>query len=101
MTTTSVIEVVTLTIRDGLSIEQFSTLDQTVEREHVALQPGFISRESAPGESGTWLVIVDWAPVADSEASMSSFSYAAAASAFMNAIKPDSMVMTRYGGTLA
>ena len=70
-----------------------------MERELVALQPGFISRESAPGESGTWLVIVHWASVADAEASMSSFSNApaASASAFMNSIKPDSMVMTRYG----
>ena len=98
MTTSPVFEVVTLTIRDGVSVEEFAALDQAVEREHVALQPGFVSRQSEAGHNGTWRVVVQWASVADAEASMASFSNAPAASAFMAAIKPGSMVMTRSGG---
>jgi len=40
-----------------------------VEREHVARQAGFVSRESAHGEAGEWLVIVHWRSVKDAEAS--------------------------------
>jgi hypothetical protein len=36
--------------------------------------------------------------VADAEASMASFATAPAAAAFMNAIEPETMAMTRYGG---
>lgn len=99
MKTPLIVEVVTLTLREGVSLEQFVALDQAVEREHVALQPGFIARESAPGQNRTWLVIVHWAAMEDAEASMSSFSDAPAASAFIDGIKPGSMVMTRYGDT--
>ena len=53
MTTGPVFEVVTLTIRDGVSVEEFAALDQAVEREHVALQPGFVSRQSEAGHNGT------------------------------------------------
>lgn len=98
MKTSPVIEIVTLTIREGVSVEQFRALDHAVEREHVAWQPGFITRESAPGGNASWLVIVHWATGEHADASMSSFTGAPAASAFMNAVKPDSMVMTRFGG---
>jgi len=99
MANNTVIEVVTLTIKDGISVEHFSALDKAVEREHVARQPGFISRESAPGENATWLVIVHWASVADADASMASFASAPSTAAFMAAIQPDTMAMTRYGAT--
>lgn len=98
MTINPVIEVVTLTIRDGVSADHFAALDKAVEREHVALQPGFIARESAHGENASWLVIVHWASVEDADASMASFAAAPAAAAFMEAVMPGSMAMTRYGG---
>lgn len=101
MTTNRAFEVVPLTIRDGVSVEEFAALDHAVEREHVALQPGFISRQSGAGQHGTWRVVVQWTSVADAEASMASFSNASAASAFMAAIKPGSMVMTRSGAAAA
>jgi hypothetical protein len=93
-----IIEIVTLTIADGISAEHFAALDRVVEREHVSHQPGFISRESALGEQSTWLVIVHWASIPDAEASMASFADAPAAAAFMAAIKANTMVMTRYRG---
>ena len=99
MTNSPVIEIVTLTIRDGISVDHFAALDKAVEREHVALQPGFVSRESATGENATWLVIVHWASTADAQASMATFADAAAAAPFLAAVEPDSMTMTRYSGS--
>lgn len=96
MSKNSVIEVVTFTINAGVSVDQFATLNKAVENEHVARQPGFISRESAAGENATWLVIVHWADTASADASMASFATAPSTAAFMAAIKPNTMVMTRY-----
>lgn len=93
-----VIEIVSLTIRDEISADHFAALDKAVEREHVALQPGFIARESALGQNATWLVIVHWASVEDADASMASFAAAPAAAAFVAAIKPETMAMARYVG---
>ena len=97
-TTAPVIEVVTLTIKPGTPVEAFRAADAAVGREHVARQPGFLSRESAAGAEGSWLVIVHWRSIADAQASMNSFAKAPAAARFMALIVPDSMHMTRYGG---
>lgn len=93
-----VIEVVTLKLKPGVSAEAFRLVDKAVETEHVSRQPGFLSRETAPGQNGAWLVIVHWRSAADADASMGSFEAAPAAAAFMDKIEPGSMVMTRYGG---
>ena len=91
-----IIEVVTLKIKPGISYAQFQKIDKAVEVQHVSRQSGFISRESAAGKEGSWLVIVHWKTVADAEASMKSFSAAPAAKTFMDSIEPASMTMTRY-----
>jgi hypothetical protein len=92
-----VIEVVTLKLKPGVSTADFKPVDKAVENEYVSKQPGFVSRESAPGKAGTWLVIVHWRSVADADAAMNSFSTAPATSKFMSMIVPESIVMTRYG----
>lgn len=91
-----VIEVVTLTLKNGVSYAEFAPVDKAVGSEHVARQPGFISRESAAGKNGEWLVIVHWRSVADADASMASFSSAPAAQKFVSLIDPATMVMKRY-----
>lgn len=93
----AVIEVVTLKIKPGTSVETFRAADRDVERQHVARQPGFISRESAAGKDGAWVVIVHWRSVKDAQASMDSFEKAPAAARFMSLIEPGSMQMNRYG----
>lgn len=93
-----VIEVVTLQLKPGVTPEQFAPIDKAVEVQHVSRQPGFLSRESAPGTDGKWLVIVHWRSIADADGSMKTFANAPAAAQFMQMIVPDSMVMTRYGG---
>ena len=92
----NVVEVVTFKLKAGVSAAEFAPLDQAVEREHVAKQPGFVSRESAHGVDGDWLVIVHWRSVKDAEASMATFEKATAAAQFMSKIEPSTMSMKRY-----
>jgi heme-degrading monooxygenase HmoA len=92
----NVIEVVTLKLKAGVSAAEFAPADKAVEREHVSKQPGFISRESAHGADGAWLVIVHWRSVKDADASMASFEKAPAAAPFMAKIETSTMRMTRY-----
>jgi hypothetical protein len=50
----------------------------------VATRPettGFISRKSAAGDNGEWLVVVHWRSVADAEASMGQLSWRTSQSA--------------------
>ena len=91
-----VIEVVTFQLKPGVTLAEFRPLDRAVESQHVARQPGFISRESAADEDGRWLVIVHWRSMEDAEASMATFSSAPATERFMSSIDVGSMVMTRY-----
>ena len=92
----SVIEIVTFQLKEGVTAEQFQPLDKAVELKHVAKQPGFISRESAAGENGEWLVVVYWRSIEDAEASMASFSSATAAAEFVSKIELSTMSMKRY-----
>ncbi|KXF80282.1 antibiotic biosynthesis monooxygenase family protein [Enterovibrio coralii] len=91
-----VIEIATFKLKDGVSYETFAPLDKQVEIEHVAKQPGFLSRESAKGQNGEWLVVVHWASEGDAQASMNSFMEAPAAAGFMDKIDASTMQMNRY-----
>lgn len=91
-----VIEVVTFKLRGGVTAAEFRLVDHEVEAQHVSRQSGFVSRESAAGESGEWLVIVHWLSAADADASMASFEKAPAAAQFMSSIDTSTMLMRRY-----
>ena len=92
----NVIEIVTFQLKPGVSPAEFAPVDKAVGRDHVARQPGFISRESAHGADGAWLVIVHWRSVKDADASMASFEKAPAAAPFMAKIVTSTMSMKRY-----
>jgi len=91
-----VIEIATFKLKEGVSYQQFAPLDKAVETEHVAKQPGFISRETAKGKNGEWLVIVHWNSEKDAEASMNSFMKVKAAENFMSNIDASTMSMKHY-----
>lgn len=91
-----VVEIVTFRLKQGVTVDEFRPLDKAVEVQHVAKQPGFISRESAAGDAGEWLAIVHWRSVEDAEASMASFSDAPATEQFMSKVDESTMSMTRY-----
>jgi hypothetical protein len=91
-----VVEVVTFRLKTGVSPAEFAPVDKAVEREHVAKQPGFVSRESAHGADGEWLVIVHWRSAKDADASMATFEKAPAAASFMSKIEASTMSMKRF-----
>jgi heme-degrading monooxygenase HmoA len=91
-----VIEIATFNIKEGVSYQEFKPLDKAVEIQHVMKQPGFISRESAKGQNGEWLVVVHWESLKNADASMQSFMKAKAASKFMSHIDASTMSMKRY-----
>jgi hypothetical protein len=62
----------------------------------VSKQPGFLSRETALGTDGEWLVVVHWPSVEDADASMASFTSASAAQDFMAKLDTSTMTMQRY-----
>jgi hypothetical protein len=91
-----VVEVVTLKLKNGVSYPDFSPIDKAVETQHVSKQPGFISRESAAGQNGEWLVVIHWRSAKDADASMASFASAPAAKDFMANIDASTLAMKRY-----
>lgn len=93
---TEVLEVVTFRLQPGVSEQQFLAENRKVESSHVSKQPGFISRETAKGDKGEWLVFVRRKSLKDAEASMASFAAAPGTEGFMKAIDPASMSMKRY-----
>lgn len=92
----NVIEVVTFKLKAGVAAAEFAPIDKALEREHVARRPGFVSRESAHGADGEWLVIVHWQSVKDADASMATFEKAPAAAQFMSKIDASTMRMKRH-----
>jgi hypothetical protein len=91
-----VVEVVTLKLKNGVSYADFAPIDKAVETQHVSKQPGFISRESAAGQNGEWLVVIHWRSAKDADASMASFASAPAAKDFMANIDASTLAMKRY-----
>lgn len=91
-----VIEIVKFKINEAVSFDQFASLDQAVERQHVSQQPGFVARQAAKGENGEWMVVVYWTSEETADASMASFTDAPAAAEFMAHLDAETMSLTRY-----
>ena len=93
--TSTVVEIASFQLNEGVEVADFAALDARVAEEHVSQQPGFVSRES--GFAGNaWVAIVHWETAADSQASMDSFASAPAAAEFMANLDASTMTMTLY-----
>ncbi len=90
-----IVEIVTVNLKEGVSVESFAPIDKAVEIEHVSKQPGFVSRQTASSD-GKWLVIVYWESTEAAQASMKSFANAPAVAKFMEMIDASTMSMTRF-----
>lgn len=55
-----VIEVTFIQPKAGISMEVFGKRNVQVEFDYTNKQPGFISRETAVDENGSWVLIVHW-----------------------------------------
>lgn len=92
----TVVEIITLRLGDGVEDTQFLAANQRVESEHVVRQPGFVSRQTARGDDGEWLVIVHWTSPDAADASMATFTSAPATQDFMASIDDSSLAFKRY-----
>lgn len=92
----AVIEIATFQLKQGVTPAEFAVVDKAMEREYVARQPGFMSREAAAGPNHEWLVIVHWKSLKDADASMASFEKAEPTRAFMAKLDASTMSMKRY-----
>ena len=68
-----VIEMVRLKLMPGVDEQPFLQQNDVVQRRYIPNQLGFISRETAKGNDGEWIVVVHWKSMADAEASMQKF----------------------------
>jgi glyoxylase-like metal-dependent hydrolase (beta-lactamase superfamily II) len=94
-----IIEIATFKLAPGTTAAQFAPVDQAMERNYISKQPGFISRESAAGDDGDWLVVNHWKSVEDAEAAMVNFAGAPATQAFMSLLDPKTMFNRHYRKT--
>jgi heme-degrading monooxygenase HmoA len=92
----AVIEVATFQLKQGVTAAEFAVVDKAMERDYIAKQPGFLSREAAAGPNNEWLVIVHWKSLKDADASMASFEKAAPTGAFMAKLDTSTVSMKRY-----
>ena len=90
-----VIEIVTMKLAEGITVEEFEPVDRAIEDEHVSKQTGFVSRQAAFSD-GRWVVVVNWESAEAAQASMDSFTSARAAAKFMSMIDTNTLSMTRY-----
>lgn len=92
----NIIEVVYFKPKDSVSQETFAARNIRVGAEYAAMQPGFISRETAVDADGVWVTIVHWETLAHSEASMKKFGEDPSVADFMAMIDPASFKMSVF-----
>lgn len=89
------LEIVAFTLNDINDLEKLRLADQ-MTADWVATQPGFISRETAAGANGEWIVIVHWATLADAEAAGIAFMQLNQDQSAMSMFDPSTMLFQHY-----
>ena len=96
----AVIEMVTFTLLDNASDEQFIQANHHLNR-WVQRQPGFQNRTLVKQDNGTWLDMVQWQTQAQAGAAAEKFMEDMAQSECMAMIDPESVVMAHHDIQLA
>ena len=91
----AVVEVVKFRLAQGAGEPAFLAENRKAQA-FVARQPGFVGREIARGDDGSWLVIVRWNSAAAADASFSKFVAAEEMKPFMGLLDSASMEAGRY-----
>ena len=94
--TPGLIEVITVMLADGASLEEFLVVNEAMKQNYVSQQPGFLSRETAVSDSGEIRIAVHWETKADSDNSIAGFGEAPGVGEFMAPLNGDTMVVTQY-----
>ena len=90
------IEIVTFELQDGVERDRFIEQNKQVERDFVAVQPGFVDRETGFNEEGKVVVVLHWESPDAAQGSMDKFPTAAETQDFTQLIDMDTFKMTRY-----
>ncbi|WP_170330719.1 hypothetical protein [Ruegeria arenilitoris] len=89
---THVAEIVTFTLANGTTPEDFVKLSQTSE-SFVRSAPGFTHRQLSQGEDGRWTDYVIWKDMKAAQDAATQFPQQDFAPALIAAIQPDSIQM--------
>jgi hypothetical protein len=92
----AVVEILRLRPANGVSEEDFLAASDAFEQDYMRHRSGFIRRTLLRGADGDWAVTVDWAPLADAEASMDAFPTDPASAPFNAVLDPGAFEMKRY-----
>jgi len=69
----AVVEVVRFRLVSGTDEAVFLRENSRVQREFVAIQPGYVSRQIAKSDDGEWLVLVHWQSAANADETSAAF----------------------------
>jgi len=94
--TPGLIEVITVSLADGMSAEAFLPVNEAMKENYVSQQPGYFSRETAVSEDGQIRIAVYWASKADSDNSIAGFGEAPGLEEFMAPLNAETMVIKQY-----
>ncbi|MEX0307797.1 MAG: hypothetical protein AB3N12_10475 [Ruegeria sp.] len=89
---THVAEIVTFTLTNGTSRDEFVRLSQASEG-FVRTAPGFAHRQLSQGEDGRWTDYVVWTDMKSAQDAAAAFMQQDCAAAMMAVINPDSVQM--------
>ncbi len=91
-----IIEVITVELAEGATVEAFLATDQVIKEQYASQQQGFLARETAMSVDGVVRLSIHWESKADSDASIAGFGEAPGLEAFMSNINPETMVIKQY-----
>lgn len=91
-----VIEITYFKPKASVSQENFGARNIRVGVEYASKQIGFISRETGVDADGTWVIVVHWETLADSQASMQKWMTESSVDDFKEMIEPSSFKMSVF-----
>ncbi len=95
-TSMGLIEVITVDMAEGATMDAFLPANQVIEDEYASQQPGYRARETAVSDAGQIRLVVHWDTKADSDASIAGFGEANGLDAFMSNFNGDTMAIKQY-----
>ena len=90
------IEIVTIRLREGVSDEAFLAENRKMESEYLSKLQGFLTRDTARADDGSYVVILHWERPEDAQASMDRFEAEPKTQDFTALLDMSTFKMTRY-----
>lgn len=92
----ALIEVITVSLADDASPEDFMGANEAMKENYVSQLPGYLSRETAVSEDGQIRIAVHWESKAYSDNSIAGFGEAPGLEEFMASLNQETMVIKQY-----